>query len=291
MMSAITTDELTALCDFAGLTARVNDPLCAALPDAEQRLRFFGRYASWNGFFGSGVATLSGKIGRAHGLFRDAAEPIDALADRSVFVASFVFDAARDEFDDHETVYRDTHRDLAQAFISGLIHFVHAGPHAAGFSERDPQFERLNQLLAEPEWLRTLNAHVATGYGAFLPDIHASLFQAIGYHLGSELLADREFSLIDRTLRQKLPQLVEFLRGHRETIGGHDHCAYQWIAIHSGDGGAVEEDHFAKAIEGANLALYYTPAELHVELRERLHDGFRLFDSDHRTFFSNVNRP
>jgi hypothetical protein len=290
-MPAITLDELTALCDFSGLETRVTEPLREAVADAGTRLRFFGRYASWNGFFGSGVATLSGKIGRARGLFRDPGESIDALADRSVFVASFVFDAARDEFDDHETIYRDTHRDLAQAFVSGLIHFgrEHSPPGTAleGLSQSQP----LNHLLAEPEWLRTLNARVATGYGAFLPDVRESLFQAIGYHLGSELLADREFSIIDRTLRRELPELVDFLRRHRERIGTLDHGAYQWIAIHSGDGGAVEEDHFAKATESANLALRYSPGELHGELRERLHEGFRQFDADHRAFFSNVNRP
>jgi hypothetical protein len=290
-MAAVTLDELTAVCDFSRLETRVTEPLQAALADPVTRLRFFGRYASWNGFFGSGVATLSGKIGRARGLFRDPGESIDALADRSVFVASFIFDAARDEFDDHETIYRDTHRDLAQAFVSGLIHFGREHSAAGKAIEGLSQPERLNQLLAEPEWLRTLNARVTTGYGAFLPDVRESLFQAIGYHLGSELLADREFSIIDRTLRRELPQLVQFLQGHREKIGALDHGAYHWIAIHSGDGGAVEEDHFAKATESANLALCYSPRELHGELRERLHDGFRQFDADHRAFFFNVNRP
>jgi hypothetical protein len=290
-MPDITLNELTALCDFTQLESRVTAPLRAALPAAEARLRFFGRYASWNGFFGSGVATLSGKIGRARGLFRDPTEPIDVLADRSVFVASFVFDAARDEFDDHETIYRDTHRDLAQAFVSGLIHFGREHSPAGSATESPSQAERLNRLLAEPEWLQTLNARVATGYGAFLPDVRESLFQAIGYHLGSELLADREFSIIDRTLRRELPELVEFLQQHRERIGSLDHCAYQWIAIHSGDGGAVEEDHFAKATESANLALRYSPDELRGGLRGHVHQGFRQFDADHRAFFSNVNRP
>jgi hypothetical protein len=282
-LNPVTASELHALYDFGGLDARVLEPLRAALAEAAARLRFFGRYASWNGFFGSGVATLSGKIGRARGLFRDPAEPIGALADRSVFVASFIFDAARDEFDDHETVYRDTHRDLAQAFVSGLIHFGREIPAAP------TGVEAINQLLAEPEWLRGLNERVATGYGAFQPDERATLFRAIGYHLGSELLADREFSLIDETLRREMPTLREYLRGHRETIGSQDHSAYQWIAIHSGAGAAVEQDHFARATESANHAFRYTPAGLHAEMRLALHSGFRQFDADHRTFFTHVN--
>lgn len=277
--------ELQALTDFSAHEALIRERLDEALANPALTMRFFGRYASWNGFFGSGVATLSGKIGRARRMFIDPAEPITALADRSVFVASFIFDAARDEFDDHATIYRDTHRDLAQALISGLIHY---GRLCLDEWHAD---DKVNQLLEEPQWLRELNALVATGYGAHQPDVPASLFRAIGYHLGSELLADREFSIIDRRMRDAAPELVAFLEQHRERIGAQDHVAYQWIAIHSGGGGAVEADHFAKATEGANLALRYTSAAERNTLRAYLHMGFKEFAFHHHQFFTNVNLP
>src|SRR5262249_25119981 len=161
------------------------------------------RYASWNGYFGSGVATLAGKIGRSRGLFRDRGEPIDALADRSVLVASYIFDAARDEFDDRSTSYRDTHRDLAHAMLSGIIH------HARGVApELTQSSDALNARLADPAWLRTLDGRVAQGYGASYHDVNDTIFAGIGYHLGSELLADREFSIIDAALRRNVPALV-----------------------------------------------------------------------------------
>jgi hypothetical protein len=277
--------ELQALTDFPAHEALILERLDEALSDPAAILRFFGRYASWNGFFGSGVATLSGKIGRARRMFIDPDERITALADRSVFVASFIFDAARDEFDDHETVYRDTHRDLAQALISGLIHY---GKHCLDCWHDAGQ---VNRLLEEPRWLGELNALVATGYGAHQPDVPASLFRAIGYHLGSELLADREFSVIDRRMRATAPALVAFLEQHRERIGAQDHAAYQWIRIHSGGGGAVEADHFAKAAEGADLALRYTPAAERATMRASLHMGFKEFAFHHHQFFTNVNLP
>src|SRR5215468_2653454 len=175
-MTPISIAELKGLTDFASHESRVSHAIDAACASPEALLRFFSRYASWNGYFGSGVATLAGKIGRSRGLFRDRGEPIDALADRSVLVASYIFDAARDEFDDRSTAYRDTHRDLAQAFLRGLIHYT-----------RDvaPQLVEstatINMRLADPAWLRTLDTRVAQGYGSFSQDLHDTIFAGIGY--------------------------------------------------------------------------------------------------------------
>src|ERR1700709_1693419 len=118
-MSELSREELESLVDFAAQEKRVSDALGVALSDPLRRVRFLGRYASWNGFFGSGVAALAGKIGRSRRLVLDPAQPRHALADRSVYVASFFFDAARDEFDDRDTVHRDTHRCLAQSMLKG----------------------------------------------------------------------------------------------------------------------------------------------------------------------------
>ncbi|MEO5625176.1 MAG: hypothetical protein ABIQ70_04100 [Dokdonella sp.] len=278
-------NELRALTDFPAHEVLVASTVNGATSSTDKLLRFLVRYASWNGFFGSGVATLAGKIGRCRGLFSDPNEPVVALADRSVLVASYIFDAARDEFDDRATEYRDTHRDLAQATLRGLIHFSRACAPATAVSD-----EVLNQVLADPAWLQALSARVAQGYGAFTQDLRETIFTSIGYHLGSELLADREFSLIDTALREALPDVVAYLSEHREQVGEQDHVAYQWIAIHSGAGGAVEEDHFRLALEGVNFAFRCVPQPMHEELRRHLHYGFQNFASDHHQFFSHVNQ-
>lgn len=275
--------ELESLVNFSAQERLVHEAIRAALGDALKRLRFLGRYTSWNGLFGSGVAALAGKIGRSRRLFLDKDEPIAALSDRSVYVGSFFFDAARDEFDDHDSVHRDTHRCLAQATLKGLIEIESVQMPALA------DVRGVNQLLADPDWLVELNARVARGYGAESPDDLPSIFHAIGYHLGSELLADREFSIIDETLRQLAPELVQQLLMKRVSIAGQEHVAYHWIAIHSGHGGGAEADHFDWATQGARLALRFTPEADHGALKQQLIQGFIAFANDHRRFFDAVN--
>jgi hypothetical protein len=281
-MTTIDKAQLEALCDFAARETLVRDTLRQALTEPVRRVRFLGRYSSWNGYFGSGVATLAGKLGRCRGLFLDPTQPVKALADRSVYVASFFFDAARDEFDDRDTVHRDTHRCLAQSTLRGLID-------AAADTGMATDAASLNALLQEPDWLLGLNTRVAEGYGATTPDDLASGFAAIGYHLGSELLADQEFSTIDATLRAESPELVERLQAARINIAGQDHAAYQWISIHSGHGGGAEADHFEWATQGARLAYRFVPEAQHATLTAHLYRGFADFARDHLEFFQRVN--
>ena len=278
---SLSIDELRGLCDFAAHEQMVGTALRAALGSAEGRIRFFGNYTSWNGFFGAGVAALAGKIGRSRRLFLDPQEPVVAIADRSVYVASFFFDAARDEFDDRETVWRDTHRCLAQATMRGLLDYE-----AKGGAPLQPQ--AVNQLLAESPALQSLNNRVALGYGVGTPDDLSSIFAGIGYHLGSELLADREFSIIDSMLQAAAPQLVAHLQSTKVRIAGQEHQAYQWVSIHSGHGGGAEADHFQWATQGARLALRFVPPALHAQLRREVHRGFQSFASDHREFFTAI---
>jgi hypothetical protein len=284
MSIEVTEQELRALVDFAAIEAGVRSAVEQATNTPEHVLRFLSSYAFWNGWFGSGVATLSGKIGRSRALFMDASEPVLQLADRSVLVASHFFDAARDEFDDRDTPYRDTHRDLAQATLKGaLLYFSAQQP-----SLRDP--DAVNKLLLPPLWLEALGARVAHGYGNGSVDDLAGNLRAMGYHLGSEILADREFSLIDKLLTERQPALVEYLRKTSVRIADQEHVAYSWLRIHSGAGGAVEADHFAWATRGVRLCLSLLSPEQRAFARRQLHLGFVDFSRDHREFFGNVNK-
>jgi hypothetical protein len=282
-MVEITREELQALYDFQRESRVAEDACGVNAGDDSALLRFMGRYTAWNGLFGAGVAALAGKIGRSRRVFLDPDEPISALADRSVLVASYFFDAARDEFDDRATPHRDTHRCLAQALLKGIIE------HGRGRHPelRNPAF--INDLLAEPLWLQALTARVAHGYGAASPDELTAIFRAMGYHLGSEVLADQEFTGIDATLRARCPDLVGYLRATTMPIAGRQHSAYQWLSIHSGHGGGVEAEHFAWATRGARLAFDLVDPALHGPLRRQLHSGFVDFTRDHCEFFANVN--
>ena len=282
-MSAITREHLEATHDFAATHAVVRDTIHAAVSEPLATVRFMGRYTSWSGYFGSGVATLAGKVGRCRGMFLSPDQPIIALADRSVLVASYFFDAARAEFDDHDTVHRDTHRCLAQAHLMGLIAFN------AQFEKRLANAVFINEQLESPLWLKGLHDRVAMGYGAYSPDEKPSVFRAMGYHLGSEVLADQEFSVIDEELRAVSPAMVKYLEATSVRIGGQDHNAYQWLRVHSGHGGGAEADHFAWAVQGVSRAFRYVPPEQHDALRHQVILGFKDFAWDHAEFFSNVN--
>ena len=201
-------------------------------------------------------------------------------ADRSVLVASYFFDAARDEFDDHESRERDPHRNLAQAFLKGLVQQVLPSATTA----------RCNELAADPLWLTALNGAVATGYGAYRSDDLPTLFRGMGYHLGSEILADQEFSIIDQILSSQGSALVQRLQATTEQIGPVAHNAYIWIKIHSGTGGAAEADHFAWATQGVNLALGYVDPALREELCNQAERGFLAFANDQREFFKQVSK-
>ncbi|MED5372139.1 MAG: hypothetical protein VX899_14065 [Myxococcota bacterium] len=275
----ITLADLQSAHDFSSSQAAVEQAVGQGMRSRSALLQFVGRYTSWNGFFGSGVATLAGKIGRSRRIFTDPAEPIHALADRSVLVGSFFFDAARDEFDDSSTEHRDTHRCLAQAFVAGIARSMH---------KRDPA--ELNSLLADPVWLLPLQHRVAQGYGATSPDDAPHIFRSMGYHLGSEVLADQEFSLIDNALRHSDPELVEEMESGTYNIGGREHACYHWLGIHSGHGGGVEHDHFEWAVQGVQRAFDYTPTEQHAALRQQVLLGFGDFARDHAEFFAMVVR-
>jgi hypothetical protein len=287
-MTQITEAELQSLYDYPKHTALVSGGLGEAVRTIEGLVRFLGRYASWNGYFGSGVATLAGKIGSNRRLFEDPSEPIKALADRSVLVASFFFDAARDEFDDRDTAHRDTHRCLAQAMVGGLIAFGRERGTEAEI-RRFSSAEWVNALLADPLWLGPLRDRVRAGYGASSGDDLPSLFRCFGYHLGSEVLADQEFSILDECLRIQQAELTQFLKTRKIRIADEEHSAYQWLSIHSGHGGGAEAEHFAWAVRGVHYAYRYVPVQLHEALRRQVHRGFLDFAHDHREFFERAN--
>lgn len=281
-MTQITEQELLELHDYKSGSEQIRSTLTHALEQPETLIRFIAHYTAWNSLFGSGVASLAGKIGRCRGVFQSPQCEIDTIADRSVYIASFFFDAARDEFDDRATVHRDTHRCLAQSCLQGMIDYYTQS------KQLTLNQAQINNLLATPVWLTALIERVAIGYGVGSGDHPAALFRSMGYHLGSELLADREFSIIDQGLKTQQAELQAFLKQHTVKIAGENHNAYHWLEIHSGHGGGVEAEHFEWAVKGVNRGFTYIPKALHEPLRHQLHLGFMDFVADHREFFTSV---
>ncbi len=243
-----------------------NDALASAFEqaadDPQRLLSVLGRYIQFNSAFGPGLANLAGEVAARQGLFRDREEPVTILADRASEVAADFFHAAVDEFDDRLTPWRDTHRTLAQATLKGLGRALGHEP------------AELNALIRINPGTTAAMARVSSGYGLAADLDEGRLFSGMGFHTGSEVLADEEFTIIDRVLRARRPDLVAALEAMKVEILGGQHNAYYWIRIHT----SVEADHFAAAVQGVNKALrFYAGATPPAAVKAFILDGFREF--------------
>jgi hypothetical protein len=256
---------------------RGNAALQAAVEQAVDRpdalLSVLGRYIQFNGAFGPGLANLAGEVAARRELFRDRDEPVRILQDRACDVASDFFHAAVDEFDDRATPWRDTHRTLAQATLKGLGRFFGYEP------------AQLNDVLRINAATDEAMRRVQEGYGLGAALGEERLFRGMGFHTGSEVLADEEFTIIDRALRAKRPDLVKGLEGMKVEILGSAHNAYYWIFIHT----SVEADHFDAAVKGVNKALrFYAGAEPLQRVKAWILAGFRDFAEVQQAFMSHL---
>ena len=242
-----------------------NEALRAAFEGAREPGHFLSvlaRYVQFNSAFGPGLANLAGEIAARQGLFRDPDEPVKILADRAAEVGSDFFYAAIDEFDDRATHWRDTHRTLAQATVKGAGRFFGLSP------------EQLNAVIRINPATEAAMARVQEGYGLGERLTEERLFGAMGFHVGSEVLADREFLIIDRLLHEKRPDFVAALQAMKIEILGEKHDAYYWIHIHTG----VEAEHFDAALKGVNNALrFYAGAEDPAVVKAWILGGFAHF--------------
>jgi len=251
-----------------------NEALRAAFEQAVEPPTFLsvlGRYVQFNSAFGPGLANLAGEIAARQSLFRDPDEPVRFLADRAAEVASDFFYAAVDEFDDRATPWRDTHRTLAQATLKGM-------GTCFGYSD-----DGLNEVVRINDATKKAMEQVWDGYGIGARLEEPRLFSAMGFHTGSEILADQEFVLIDRHLRERRPDLVRTLESMRVPILGQEHNAYYWIRIHTG----VEAEHFDAALKGVNNALrFYAGARAPAAVKDDILGGFSRFAAVQSAFMA-----
>lgn len=254
-------DDLAAILS-AHPGSRIFRESLAAIEDPQELVWALARYVQFNSVFGGGVANLAGEIASRHDLFRDAGEEVDLIADRSVEVAAQIFFAAIDEFGDRDKGQRGNHRALAQATLKGVAGFFGCSPLT------------LNQTAkADQETLAAMN-EVRAGYGLNRALDEPKLFRAMGFHIGSEVLADEEFNILDHFLQTNFPELVEYLKNNNVSIGGVPSPAYCWIQIHT----HVEANHFQAAVTSANLALrYYAGEQTKASIKSWILDGFREF--------------
>jgi len=220
------------------------------------------KYVYFNRLFGAGVAHLASQLAFQTSLFEDSSEN-DLWNDRSMEVGSCVFAAAIDEFGDRGVSSNPTHRKLAQAVIKSLVMYT-------GY---DLNSLDLSHISAK------INPRVRGGYGVAGLD-EDQLFRSIGFHIGSELLADQEFRILDHALCQRYPGLVDKLKDTVVTVSGERVPAYRWIEIHT----TVEIDHFVHAVRAANMALqYYSGSQNRSDVKQQIIqgvEGFAVFQQE-----------
>jgi hypothetical protein len=246
----------------------------AASPGA--LLSVVGRYVQFNSAFGPGLANLAGEIAARQGLFRDRDEPLRLVADRAAEVASDFFYAAVDEFDDRLTPWRDTHRTLAQATLKAMGAYFGYSP------------QQLNDVIRINPATQAAMARVSDGYGLGAALDDGRLFRAMGFHTGSEVLADAEFNVLDQGLRTARPEMVEALKKTRVTVSGQEHDAYYWVRIHT----SVEADHFDSALKGVNNAARFYAGEADPQaVKGWVLAGFRDFADVQGAFMDALAEP
>ena len=216
-------------------------------------IALLGAYVQFNSVFAPGVASLAGEIGVRQDIFREKTEPIEILGDRSAEVAAKIFFAAIDEY-----ARRITHRMLAQKLLKSLTE---------GYDSAE-----LNAIFSKNFYVRNAMTMVKRGYEVNKQVRDWELFKGMGFHMGSEILADNEFIILNNFLQEHFPGLVKYLEEHQ---------SYAWVKIHT----TVEAEHFESAVAGANLALkYYCGERSPEEVKHHVVSGLEDF-SDIQTRF------
>jgi hypothetical protein len=241
---------------------------------------FMQRYTHFNGAAGSLVARLASSIGLSRELFREPTCGAFDEADRGLEVAAKVLAATIDEHSDahHKGC---SHRMLAQATLKSIGHY-------AGLSEQERNF-----FATVPTWLAELLNAAVTGYQGIPGELDA-LIRAMGVHAASEMLAAREYSLIDKVVRNDNAGLGfdKYLKdGHGQVeMNGRRISAWYWIAVHgSYKEVGVETDHAQDALEALNLAMRYCslPSE---QVRQLACEGFQAFATIQQRFFQETQK-
>jgi hypothetical protein len=147
------------------------------------------------------------------------------------------------------------HQYLSQQFFSGVLR--HYAIDGRGFNHSFPLPARLAELLTEAR------------SRFFLERGAEQIFCALGFHVGLEFFAHKEFNLVDAYLRARHPELVTSLE--RNNGAG---AAYRWLAIHT----VVEIEHYRAGLQALDAAVtYYCDRDEAPHMRNRIKDGFAAF--------------
>lgn len=231
--------------DFAVLDRTVDATVRLAAQNPRSLYLFFQRYSHFNGYASAVISRLASSIGLSRYLFNNSELVVVEEADRGMEIAAQVLSAAADEGANDSPV----HRALAQLTLKTVGDYANLS------------VDERNGIAQIPDWLDTLVKDVVAGYEG-TPGNVKTLVKAMGFHLASEMLGDREYSLIDEVIRydNRGSGFDQYLRETAKPvkIHGHSYTPWSWILIHSRhNGSGVEVEHSEYALMALNLAVRF----------------------------------
>jgi hypothetical protein len=250
-------DPIVAWIERAVAEATNNDRLRQRLDSidtADKLLCFLQRFVVFNDALAARVPFLAGLIHLTPDLFLDEQAEEEFCRQCNGRIAAFVAEAASDEYQITER-QNLVHQYLSQQFLQGAFDHFAADP--TSFNRRHPLPPALRSLLGEAR------------ARFFAERTAGQIFAALGFHVGLEVFAHQEFTLLDAWLRACHPGLVAALE--RDNGQG---SAYRWLAIHT----VVEIKHYRAGLEALTFALdSFHPRDRVAEMEGHIRHGFEAF--------------
>jgi hypothetical protein len=237
-----TIKDFDALFDRPTNNANIEKAIELSASDPVKLYYFMQRYAYFNSYAGSLVARLASSIGISYKLFQNKETSIIEQADRGLEIAAKVLAATIDEHAD-AGAQNVPHRTLAQITLKAVGEY-------AQLSDAE-----LNKIGETPKWMETIIEDLIAGYQGKIDNPQA-LATALGFHIGSELLADQEYSLLDKVVRysNRGRGFDAWLRGKQVEIEGKKISPWYWVVVHGKhNASGVEAEHFQLALDALNL--------------------------------------
>jgi hypothetical protein len=276
-MTLFTEDIFHELFDFAQLDRTVASTVRLAAKNPVSLYLFFQRYTYFNGYSSAMISRLASSIGMSRYLFNNSELLVKEEADRGMEIAAKIMSAAADE-GTHGT---PVHRALAQLTLKTVGNYAELST-----NER-------NEFAQIPTWLDQIVYEIIDNYQGTPGDI-ASLMKAMGVHLASEMLGDREYSLIDMIIRHENKGIGFdlYLKKHTASvrINGHQYSPWTWIVIHSQhDRSGVEAEHCEYALDALNMSLRYS-GQSEQQILAWVQEGFAKFVELQQRLFRQICR-
>ena len=263
------------LFDFEQIESTITSTIRLAIKDPIALYLFFQRYSYFNGYASAMIARLASTVGLSRYTFSNPELVVKEEADRGMDIAAQIMSAAADEGANGTPV----HRALSQFAVKTVGDYAELNA------------EERNQFAQIPNWLKEVVRDVISTYEGKIDD-EASMVKAMGFHLASEVLGDREYALLDMVVRHE-NQGIGFDRYLKQEakpalINDHRYTPWSWVLIHSRyDGSGVEVEHSEFVISALNMAVRYGSAS-DKQMKAWAEEGFRAFVELQQRLFKEI---